>query len=42
VQESWLTAVPKLGFVGILIMLGTYTPDAITRLLQAVAQSIGG
>jgi len=41
-QETWLTTVPKLGFVGILIMLGTYTPDAITRLLREVAQSIGG
>jgi len=42
VHESWIAALPKLGFVGILIMLGTYTPDAITRLLRAVAISIGG
>jgi hydrogenase-4 component F len=42
VHEAWATALPKIGFVGILIMLGTYTPDAITRLMQAVAQSIGG
>jgi hydrogenase-4 component F len=42
VQESWVTALPKLGFVGILIMLGTYTPEPITRVLLAVAQSIGG
>jgi hydrogenase-4 component F len=42
VHESWITTLPKLGFVGILIMLGTYTPDAVTRVLQAVARSIGG
>jgi hydrogenase-4 component F len=42
VHESWITALPKLGFVGILIMLGTYTPDVLTRLLRVVAQSIGG
>lgn len=42
VHESWIAALPKLGFVGILIMLGTYTPDSITRLLRAVAMSIGG
>jgi hydrogenase-4 component F len=42
VLESWITALPKLGFVAILIMLGTYTPEPITRLLIAVAQSIGG
>ena len=42
VHESWITTLPKIGFVGILIMLGTYTPDAVTRVLQAVARSIGG
>jgi hydrogenase-4 component F len=42
VHESWVTALPKLGFVGILVMLGTYTPEAITRVLRAVAVSIGG
>ena len=42
VHEAWATTLPKMGFVGILIMLGTYTPDAITRVMLAVAQSIGG
>jgi hydrogenase-4 component F len=42
VVESLLTALPKLGFVGILIMLGTYTPEPISELLRAVAQSIAG
>ena len=42
VVESLRTTLPKLGFVAILIMLGTYTPDSITRLLRAVAQSIAG
>lgn len=42
VHESWIAALPKLGFVFILIMLGTYTPKPITELLIAVAQSIGG
>lgn len=42
VFESLVTTLPKLGFVGILIMLGTYTPEPITQLLRAVAQSIGG
>ncbi len=42
VQESWITALPKIGFVTVLIMLGTYTPDVFTELLQAVAQSIEG
>jgi hydrogenase-4 component F len=40
--EAWVTTLPKLGFVGILIMLGTYTPEPLTRLLVAVARSIGG
>jgi hydrogenase-4 component F len=41
-QESFLSIVPKLGFVGLLTMLGTYTPQAVTQLLSAVARSIGG
>ena len=40
--ESLLTTLPKLGFVGILIMLGTYQPERISHLLIAVAESIGG
>jgi hydrogenase-4 component F len=41
-RESWLAALPQVGFMGILVVLGTYTPDAITGLLRAVAASIGG
>lgn len=41
-DESWVTALPKLGFVAVLVMLGTYTPDLFTVLLRAVAVSIGG
>jgi hydrogenase-4 component F len=41
-KESILSIVPKLGFVGVLTMLGTYTPQAVTQLLSAVARSIGG
>ncbi len=40
--ETLVTAVPKLGFVAALILLGVYTPAPITALLQQVAQSIGG
>lgn len=40
--QPWLTTLPKLGFVGILVMLGTYTPDPLTALLRTVAVSIGG
>lgn len=40
--QSWLTLLPKLGFVAVLVMLGTYTPDPLTELLRAVAVSIGG
>ena len=40
--QSWLTLLPKLGFVAVLVMLGTYTPAALTDLLRAVAVSIGG
>ena len=42
VVESALTTLPKLGFVGILIMLGSYTPEPVAALLRAVAQSIAG
>ena len=42
VLESLVTALPKLGFVGILVMLGTYTPEPISQLLRAVAASIAG
>lgn len=41
-REPWVTVLPKLGFVAVLVMLGTYTPDALTALLRAVAVSIGG
>lgn len=40
--QSWVTLLPKLGFVAVLVMLGTYTPDPLTDLLRAVAVSIGG
>ncbi|VTU46150.1 complex I subunit 5 family protein [Variovorax sp. PBL-E5] len=42
INESWLTAVPKLGFVVVLVLLGVYTPAPISQLLLQVAQSIGG
>ncbi len=42
VKESLVAIIPKLGFVGVLTMLGTYTPAPITDLLRAVALSIGG
>jgi hydrogenase-4 component F len=42
VTETWVTAVPKLGFVTALVLLGVYTPAPISALLQQVAQSIGG
>jgi hydrogenase-4 component F len=40
--ETWVTALPKLGFVTALVLLGVYTPPPISALLVAVAQSIGG
>jgi len=40
--EVLVTAVPKLGFVVVLILLGVYTPPPISALLVQVAQSIGG
>jgi hydrogenase-4 component F len=42
VTETWVTAVPKLGFVLALVLLGVYTPAPISELLIVVAQSIGG
>jgi hydrogenase-4 component F len=42
VNESWVTAVPKLGFVVVLMLLGVYTPAPVSALLLQVAQSIGG
>lgn len=42
ITESWVTAVPKLGFVVVLVLLGVYTPAPISQLLLQVAQSIGG
>ena len=41
-REGWLTALPKLGFVAVLVLLGVYTPAPIAQLLTQVAQSIGG
>jgi len=41
-KEPWITLLPKLGFVALLVMLGTFTPDLFTDLLRAVAVSIGG
>lgn len=42
VREAWLTALPKLGFVMVLVLLGVYTPQPFAQLLSQVAQSIGG
>jgi len=42
VNETWVTTVPKLGFVLALVLLGVYTPAPISALLVVVAQSIGG
>lgn len=42
VNETWVTALPKLGFVTVLILLGVYTPAPVSALLLQVAQSIGG
>ena len=41
-QETWVTALPKLGFVVVLVLLGVYTPAPISALLVQVANSIGG
>ncbi len=42
VEASWVTAVPKFGFVLALVLLGVYTPAPISALLLQVALSIGG
>ena len=42
VVESLFTVLPKMGFVCILVMLGTYTPEPLSQLLRAVAASIAG
>lgn len=42
VHEAGVTALPKLGFVTVLVMLGVYTPGPVSQLLLQVAQSIGG
>ncbi|NMM28021.1 MAG: hypothetical protein HHJ12_12225 [Glaciimonas sp.] len=42
IKEPWVTAIPKLGFVAALVLLGVYTPEPINQLLLLVAQSIGG
>ncbi len=42
VRETWVAALPKVGFVVALVLLGVYTPAPISQLLLQVAQSIGG
>jgi len=42
IVESWVTAVPKLGYVSVLVLLGAYIPEPVNALLRQVAQSIGG
>lgn len=42
VREPWVTALPKLGFVLALVLLGVYVPAPVNELLIRVAQSIGG
>ena len=42
VVESLVTVLPKMGFVVVLVMLGTYAPEPVTLLLRAVAASIAG
>lgn len=42
VRETWVTALPKLGFVLVLVLLGVYTPATLSDLLVQVAASIGG
>lgn len=41
-DASWVTTVPKIGFVAALVMLGVYTPAPVSQLMLQVAQSIGG
>ena len=40
--DGWVTAVPKLGFLSALVLLGVYIPPPINQLLILVARSIGG
>lgn len=42
ISEPLVTALPKLGFVGALVLLGVYTPEPASKLLLLVAESIGG
>jgi len=42
VREPWVTALPKLGFVLALVLLGVYTPEPVNQLMLQVAHSIGG
>ena len=42
VKEPWVTMLPMMAFVVILVLLGIYTPDVVSNLLLVVAQSIGG
>ncbi|MBK6650406.1 MAG: hypothetical protein IPG42_12380 [Betaproteobacteria bacterium] len=42
VNEPVVTMLPMMAFVAMLVLLGIYTPDVISRLLLVVAQSIGG
>jgi len=42
IHKAGVTALPKLGFVTVLVMLGVYTPAPVSQLLLQVAQSIGG
>lgn len=40
--QALMTLLPKIGFVAVLVMLGTYPPQHIATLLRTVAVSIGG
>jgi hydrogenase-4 component F len=40
--QALMTLLPKVGFVAVLVMLGTYPPQHIAMLLRTVAVSIGG
>ncbi len=42
INEPFVTALPKLGFVAALVLLGVYTPQPVSQLLLLVANSIGG
>ncbi|MEN9438096.1 MAG: hypothetical protein RIR09_2751 [Pseudomonadota bacterium] len=41
-SQSVLILLPKIGFIAVLVMLGTYPPQLVATLLHAVAISIGG